>query len=148
MHSCSPAGLRRSHRLSITSQQWRLPSWDTLTAPLQVRLISEGHGTVFREREKGKILLGYLEGGGLPLQTKGLDWFLIPLPRLGPISFQITAPVPPHGPSPALGTALGGSCQGPVSGFLRTASIRAGEAAGWRGSLPSTFLPLLSSLLP
>lgn len=102
---------------------------------------------MFREREKGKTLLGYLEGGGLPFQTKGVDWFLILL-RLDPISLQITAPVPPHGPSPTLGTALGDSCQGPVSGFLCTASNRAGEAAGWRGSLPSTFLPLLSSLLP
>ena len=98
-------------------------------------------------KEKGKTLLGYLAGGGLPLKTKGIDWFLISLPRLSPISLQITAPVPPHGPSPALSTALGGSCQGPVSGFLRTASNGAGEAAGW-SSLPSTFLSLLSSLLP
>lgn len=51
-------------------------------------------------------------------------------------------------PSPSLGTALWGSSQGPVSGFLHTASCRAGEVAGWRSSLPSTFLPLLSGFLP
>jgi hypothetical protein len=35
----SPAGLWGcTHRLSVTSQQWRLPSWDTLIAPVQVKL--------------------------------------------------------------------------------------------------------------
>ena len=58
------------------------------------------------------------------------------------------SPVPPPRPSPTLGTALWGSCQGPVSGFLHTASNRAGEVASWRSSLPSIFLPLPSSFLP
>lgn len=58
------------------------------------------------------------------------------------------SPVPPPRPSPTLGTALWGSCQGPISGFLHTASNRAGEVASWRSSLPSTFLPPPSSFLP
>lgn len=71
----------------------------------------------------------------------------MPFLPLAPISLQVTAPVPPPGPSAAPSTTLWGSCQGPVSGFLSTAGNGAGEAASW-SSLPSTFLPLLSSLLP
>lgn len=106
----------------------------------------------FRGRRKGNTFLGYLAASGLnsTAQTKGVNdfGFLMPFLPLAPISFQITAPVPPPRPSPTLGTALWGSCQGPVSGFLPTASSRAGEVASWRSSLPSAFLPLLSSFLP
>ena len=155
-HTCSPAGFRGSHRLSATSQQWRFPPWDTLIAPLQVRLdLCESQKEMelcFRGRGKGKTFLGYpaASGPNSTVQAKGVNdsGFLMLFLPLAPISFQITAPVPPPRPSPTLSTALWGSCQGPVSGFLHTASNRAGEAASWRSSLPSTFLPLLSSFLP
>lgn len=38
-HCFSPAGLGGHHGLSVASQQRRLPSWDSFTAPVQVKLL-------------------------------------------------------------------------------------------------------------
>lgn len=130
-HCFSPAGLGGHHGLAVASQQRRLPSWDSFTAPVQVKLldlqVSKESG---RQRTVGR---GHSSSGVTPLLS---DFF------------QVTAPVSTPRSSPSLSAALWGGPQGPVSGFLSTASRRAGEVTCWGRSLPSTILPLLCSFLP